>query len=355
VPPVVYQSVFADTPTGVEMQSVDWKKTNAQVGQFKRGHVDILKWEESQRATQGNATAAAAPLTRDANGDQAALTGLLTAPVTADTAVRIALLNNTGHPSGMGKPTTGQDAGKLVADTRKAWISAVAAQQIAVYLRDVKDAAQAGAELARRMAKVGNWSRLEQAREQVLLAEATAQLARAEQTSFSEREKLIRLMGLWGSQISFTLVERLPDLPQAAAEMSDIEARALRGRPDVRTEGAGSAYGAVQVRSEAREAYHGYRTAYDLARHYRDEIVPLRKFINDEIVLRYNGMLASVWDLLADTRQQVGSINSAIEAQRDFWLAETDLQTTLTGLSTGGLAGITAPAGGMGGDTPAVH
>lgn len=51
--PVVYQSVFADTPTGVETQSIDWKKANAEVGQFKRGHVDVLKWEESQPAKQG--------------------------------------------------------------------------------------------------------------------------------------------------------------------------------------------------------------------------------------------------------------------------------------------------------------
>ena len=48
VPPVVYQSVFNQSPVGVETQSVDWKKANAEVGQFKRGHVDILKWEESQ-------------------------------------------------------------------------------------------------------------------------------------------------------------------------------------------------------------------------------------------------------------------------------------------------------------------
>ena len=48
VPPVVYQSVFNQSPTGVETKSVDWKKANAEVGQFKRGHVDILKWEQSQ-------------------------------------------------------------------------------------------------------------------------------------------------------------------------------------------------------------------------------------------------------------------------------------------------------------------
>ena len=48
VPPVAYQSVFNESPTGVETKSVDWKKANAEVGQFKRGLVDILKWEESQ-------------------------------------------------------------------------------------------------------------------------------------------------------------------------------------------------------------------------------------------------------------------------------------------------------------------
>jgi outer membrane protein, multidrug efflux system len=112
---------------------------------------------------------------------------------------------------------------------------------------------------------------------------------------------------------------------------------------------------AVKARSEAREAYHGYRTAYDLARHYRDEVVPLRKFINDELVLRYSGMLASVWDVLADTRQNVMSINSAIEAQRDFWLAEADLQTTLTGTSPGGLAGMKTTGASSGGEAAAAH
>src|SRR5690606_16546730 len=53
---------------------------------------------------------------------------------------------------------------------------------------------------------------------------------------------------------------------------------------------------AVRARSEAREAWHGWRTAHDLARHYRDEIVPLRKFISDETLLRYNGMLSSAWE-----------------------------------------------------------
>ena len=60
VPPVVYQSVFEGTPTGVEMESADWKKANAEVGQFKRGHVDILKWDEAQ--TKGPTPSQSSPL-----------------------------------------------------------------------------------------------------------------------------------------------------------------------------------------------------------------------------------------------------------------------------------------------------
>ena len=441
-----------------------------------------------QQLAEGKTGGVAVTLARDPKADSATVAELLKAPLSAEAAVRIALLNNPklqaslatlgvsdadrvqmgrppnphfsigrftagdtveierilrfnviglltlpwkakwqGQQHEMAKLMAAQDVVKLAADTRKAWITAVAAQQTAIYMRDVKDAADASAELARRMARVGNWSRLQQAREQVFLADATAQLARAEQANFSEREKLIRLMGLWGPQISFTLAERLPELPKTVTEMTDIEAQALRARLDVRSAISESGYVAdqmgfkavlgyfdgmslaissstsfdnaeatqqarrgvelelplplfdwggarnarskavylqstarvrevaVNARSEAREAYHGYRTAYDLARHYRDEVVPLRKFINNEIVLRYSGMLASVWDLLADTRQQVMSINSAIEAQRDFWLAETDLQTTLTGTSSGGLAVMRSGAAGMGGEAAAPH
>jgi hypothetical protein len=48
VPRVAYRSVFADTPIGVEAELADWKRANAEVGQFRRGHVDLLKWEQER-------------------------------------------------------------------------------------------------------------------------------------------------------------------------------------------------------------------------------------------------------------------------------------------------------------------
>ncbi|MDQ0074125.1 outer membrane protein TolC [Variovorax boronicumulans] len=301
----------------------------------------------------------------------------------------------------------------LAADTRRAWVRAVSAQQSVAYLRDAKEAAEAGAELAHRMVQVGNWSALQRTREQLLLADAAAQLARAEQTAVATREQLTRLLGLRGERIGYTLPDRLPPLPQSAPDLGDVQARALRDRLDVRSAQAqntamadslglthatrvinameigavrnttfendadrsrstqrgfeldlplplfdwGQArtgraeaqymQSAARVRdvgvlaaSEAREAWQGWNTAYALARRYRDDVLPLRKKVNEEMVLRYNGMLASVWELLGETRASMLAVNAGMEAQRDFWLADTDLQFALTGSSPGGMTAL---------------
>lgn len=91
---------------------------------------------------------------------------------------------------------------------------------------------------------------------------------------------------------------------------------------------------AVNARSEVREAYAGYHGAFDLARHYRDEVVPLHKRISEETVLRYNGMLVDVFELIADAREQIASVTASVEATRDFWLADARLQEALAGART---------------------
>jgi hypothetical protein len=42
-------------------------------------------------------------------------------------------------------------------------------------------------------------------------------------------------------------------------------------------------------------------------------------------------VLIGVFDLLADARSQIASVNAAIEALRDFWLAQADLDMALIG------------------------
>jgi len=308
----------------------------------------------------------------------------------------------------------------MAAATRQAYVRAVAAQEMSLYAAQVRLSAEASSELARRMQQVGNWSRLAQLREQAFYAEATAQLARAQQAAVAEREQLTRLLGLSGADASYALPARLPDPPASPFEPGDAQRTAMDRRLDVQiakldAESLASALGltrttrfvnvlevgytnesetgesrkngyeielelplfdwgetrvaraeiryrqalartaevAVNAQSEVREAYAAYRTTYDLAKHYRDEIVPLRQRIAEENLLRYNGMLISIFELLADAREQSSSVIAAIAATRDFWLADTTLQLVLTGRSPGGArtasadpAPAAAPAGG---------
>ena len=97
--------------------------------------------------------------------------------------------------------------------------------------------------------------------------------------------------------------------------------------------------------SNLRESYSAYRTAFDVSKHYRDEVVPLRKTISEENVLRYNGMLIGVFELLADTRDQVSSVMAAIAAEQQFWLADAALQASIMGKPTMTKVGVTSAGG----------
>lgn len=103
---------------------------------------------------------------------------------------------------------------------------------------------------------------------------------------------------------------------------------------------------AVNVRSEARSAYMAYRSTYDIARHYRNSVLPLRTAIEEQSMMTYNGMITSTFELIADSREKIDSTLLAVNAKRDFWLAEANLAPVLYGGSTGSAAaeGGAAPA-----------
>ncbi len=104
--------------------------------------------------------------------------------------------------------------------------------------------------------------------------------------------------------------------------------------------------------SNLREGYSAYRTAYDITRHYRDEVIPLRKIISEENILRYSGMFIGVFELLAESRDEIGTVMAAISAEQQFWLADAALQASVMGkpvmasaeaMPVGGPAGGAAP------------
>ena len=92
---------------------------------------------------------------------------------------------------------------------------------------------------------------------------------------------------------------------------------------------------AIDARSEVREAHALLHSQYAVARHVRNEVLPLKRRISEENLLRYNGMLIGVFELLADAREQVPGVTGYVQALRDFWIAQTNLQTALTGRPPG--------------------
>ena len=297
-----------------------------------------------------------------------------------------------------------QDVLQLAAGTRRAWLRAVAARQVLATSERLHEAAEAGAELAQRMARAGNWSRLQQAREIATLQETAAQLARARLAAALAHEQLAQAMGLWGAQAAFALPGQLPALPVQASLQGggDAEATALRERLDLRAlrheldttaerndwSDASAVFGdiglsysrdtatdratghrdtargwevtlplplfdwtggtraaaraevrrsaaqlqqaAIRARGDARAGWLRYRTAWDLAHQQQAEVLPLARLMQDEAVLRYNGMFISTWDLLAEARRTAQAVIAATEAQRDFWLADADLRLALS-------------------------
>lgn len=305
---------------------------------------------------------------------------------------------------------------KLVSDVvdeitriRQAWVRAVSAQQNLIYAQQVNDVSKVSAELARRMQSVGNFTKLQRARQQAFYADAATQYAIAMHEVNATKEALVRMLGLNNDQVqSLKLPDRLPALPklplspeevgrsvsvnsidirlaQSALEVAlkkqglnnvmsftdielglrnknvydndagsntpgrgyevsirlpvfdwgDMQRDAMRAQTLAALNRLESAYRVTE--SSLRESYSAYRTNYDIAKHYRQEVVPLRKVISEENMLRYNGMIIGVFELLADAKDMVSSVMLSINADKQFWLADAALQATLLGRPTLGV------------------
>ncbi len=284
---------------------------------------------------------------------------------------------------------------------RRGWVEAVAARERVAIMETIFEKTKIAAELAARMAGVGNSSALDQSRIQTLKADTAAALGRARLAVSTSRERLVREMGLWGEEARISLPARLPDLLKRPLPGEDVERMAVSKRldlaaarveievmaaqlgltertarisllelsglsVDVDEKGIGAEPGksftmngaeleisipifdrgeakidkarwtylqaverlramAVAARSEVREAYLNYRGLLDIARHFQQDVTPLRQRIAEEELLRYNGMLVGVFELITASRQAAEATLAAIDAKRDFWLAKERL------------------------------
>jgi outer membrane protein TolC len=126
-----------------------------------------------------------------------------------------------------------EDTLRVAAETRRAYVRAVATREIAAALGDAKANAEASAELAGHLQQTGAVSKLDQARREVFATETDAELVGARQQATAAREKLTRLMGLWHVDLDSYLPSALPPLPGSTRSVRAIEQDALNARVDV--------------------------------------------------------------------------------------------------------------------------
>jgi outer membrane protein TolC len=300
----------------------------------------------------------------------------------------------------------------LAADVRRAQIRTIAAEQQVRFLEQARQTADASARLVASLGGAGGGDQLDQAEIAAFYAEISVRVGQARLTARRERESLTRLLGLWGSDVNYTLPDALPGLPAEPQAIADVEAEAINRRVDLlvarhdvaalarqlklteatryvsmvqlaglvnnesanpltnsntaitraggaldlsipifdtgeaRQRAARETYmrsvnrlaaRAVNARSEARIAYETYRGTYDIARFYESRVLPLRASVSRQVELRYGtavnvdpAMRVDLFKVLADARARISANAAAVDARRDFDLAEVDLQAALT-------------------------
>jgi hypothetical protein len=358
-----------------------WRRANARVAEFPRGHADLLKLEP--------APAAAVNLGSPMSWTSVLQDALRTRP---DLFVRLG-------SNALTRAQVQAEHASFVRAVQVAWIDAIAATQSARYRQEVLEAARVGTELGRRMVVAGNWPQARLMREQLVEAAAWQSAADAQARAQQAVEQLAQQMGVWDAAAVQALAQRLPDglpalpaqaLPGPGMGVADIEAAALRSDPRMAQQRA-EAQAAMQAvpaerwaawqraadaaiaksqgqapelierplvndhnlanavqaqaellrrgaqrRSEARLAWAAVPLRHASARHAEQVIAQLQTAIEQDTVQRYNGMLLSTWDLLASARDRLASLDAALQARADFWRAQANWQAVLAGAGHAG-------------------
>jgi outer membrane protein, heavy metal efflux system len=122
----------------------------------------------------------------------------------------------------------------LAAEVKQQYYAVVASEAALALDREAAQAAQAAADLGRRQYEAGNISRRDQAAQALFSAQALLAANQAQARLQTEREKLTRMLGLWGDDISWRVPPSLPDVPDGGASLEALETRALEARLDLR-------------------------------------------------------------------------------------------------------------------------
>ena len=127
----------------------------------------------------------------------------------------------------------GDEVLRLAAEVRSAFFMAEAALQVAAMRRLVNETAEISASVAKSQSAAGNMSDLALSGELALASQTRIDLKRSEGEAAVERERLTKLMGVWGTRTAWKSSAHLPDLPDQEVSLERLEALAIEKRLDV--------------------------------------------------------------------------------------------------------------------------
>lgn len=127
----------------------------------------------------------------------------------------------------------GSETMHLIKETKVAYYRAVAAEQELDLHRGMAQAAEVADDLSRRQLEAGNVVEIERQEAAAELDEARLHLAEAELEHLEAREELNRLLGLWGGRLDWKLAGDRPEIPEQEAELGDLVAKGVRDRLDL--------------------------------------------------------------------------------------------------------------------------
>jgi outer membrane protein TolC len=307
----------------------------------------------------------------------------------------------------------GQQVAALRWQVQKLWVDAVVSRQSVAHSRDILAVAEAGAELGQRMASVGNWSRARQIQEELPLWAARTRLDQAQLQAERALQALWQRVGAGmtaaavAQQLPLHLPDQLPltDLDATSDTVAALQAQALQahlrwpleeqqaqrlmsglGMSDADLQAAQQAWRvqagqdvpmwqprnalwghafenawqartqadslARQVGADVQMALSAYQMARHAAHTTQAEVLRLHTELSQETLLRYNGMLTSTWDLLTSARTRIDSVDAALQAQRQAWLAHADLMAVLAGLPYSASADAPGASGSLASSKP---
>ncbi len=286
----------------------------------------------------------------------------------------------------------------LVSQVKSAFYSLQASQQLLKRFKLIVDTNAASLDLAQRQHEAGNITDLALAQQQATYSRSRFDVATTEAEIRRNREKLNRLLGLWGTDTDWQISGELPEVPSSDPAIRGLERLAISQRLDLqagylqltshvknlgltksfRLLGAldfgvnseretdsqtrtGPTFAielpifnqgqariargeaalrqaqdnfealAIDVRSQIRELRDELASKREIARFYRDELLPGQRRILNESLINYNAMEIGNFELFTTRAEEARTEREYIDAARDYWITRAELERAVGG------------------------